>query len=127
MMEEDKLEKVFTSIDPSLSTSSLFFHFNLLEEGKNEISYFDSSIYHFISLFFSSNLVILSGNSNLRLYKLNGSIYEGNPIKRDYSLILNRSGTSSHIYLPQKNLIYISRNYTENSNEYKNRGMKMRR
>ena len=113
MMEEDNLEKVFSSIDTSLSTPSLLFHFNLLEEGKNEISsFYPPSNPRFISLFFSSDLLILSGNSNTKLfYKLNGSIYEGNPIKRDYSLFLNCNEISSHIYLPKKNLIYISKNY----------------
>ena len=122
MMEEDKLEKVFSSIDPSLSTSSLLFHFNLLEEGKNEISSFQIkrgiSNPHSISLFLSSDLLIITNfnsiyTSDTKFYKLDGSIYEGNPIKRDYSLILNCSGTSSHIYLPKKNLIYISRNTSE--------------
>ena len=114
MMEEDKLVKIFSSIDPSLSTPSLFFQFNLLEEGKYEISTFKPpSVPRFISLFFSSDLLIISDYFNTKLYKLNGSIYEGNPIKQNYSLILNCSTNYSHIYLPKKNLIYLSRNYSE--------------
>ena len=114
MMEEDYLEKVFSSIDPSLSTPSLFFQFNLLEVGKNEISTFKPpSFPRFITLLFSSDLLIISDYSNTKLYKLNGSIYEGNPIKRNYSLILGCTDNYSHIYLPKKNLIYLSRNYSE--------------